>query len=243
MTKRQGITMNLYLFVLALAILSPLGYIYSETGRQFYTLLPYFSAPSIQVSNLSSMLEVAVGINLAVSVWDAFSDSISKSLDDWVQKRNPIKNPTFLEALKEVAKSHEDQTGTPVNTELFMDKYERSINQHMDAFRKAISVSTKKLKNMALISSLASFFMLVGIAKSTNLDIPPIIFWAVVFAISAPLLTHLIVASFHYIDYSTKIQCLDEKNGAAHFNAITRETFKAYERLEKEASRSASKIT
>lgn len=222
-------------------IVTPVLYLHSEFIRSSFA--PFTGQGSgAQVSHMASLVEVSIGVNLALSVWTAFSDSITEAFRNLVKDLDPTDNPTFLEAIKEVAESQGEQTGTPLITEKFIEKYQIYVKRHIAEFDRAVATSTKQMKILAVISAFSSFLLLIGIAKNPELSIPGIIFWVISFSVAIPILLHVSVIYFFYIAYSMRIQCLDEKNGAAHYNAIVKATLAVYKRLQKEARQAVAKI-
>jgi hypothetical protein len=112
------------LLIVGIPILMPAIYLQAASAHGWLTYIAYidhslvedtFPIPPISGHRLATIMEISIGINLALSVVDEFAAYIAKNFKSVVSGLSPEESPTLMESLAEAAQKIGDELGTPLN--------------------------------------------------------------------------------------------------------------------------------
>lgn len=122
------------IFILSLPIAAPILYILSQNISHWIDVsLLHFNLydPKIKLSNMTSLLEVGIGFNLALSFLTSFSEFIGRIFERKVNEYDPDLSPTFLESMMEAAAKSGQEIGTELQIAPLQEKYIQHVRQQV----------------------------------------------------------------------------------------------------------------
>ena len=162
---------------------------------------------SISMQNISSILEVALGLNIALSFLSSFSTLITNSFHKSVEQYNSNSNPTFLEAMNEVAEETGNEFGGgPINVALVKSKFDAHIQAQIADFKDDALNSESLMKLLGSGNAIACFIALIAGAIAPTVTLPLIVFIVLIFSVSSPILIHLLTLIIQYSLYKYAIE-------------------------------------
>lgn len=219
--------------VLFLPTLISVGYVHSDYGRLAITAclvaLNFSAANTVGIANMTSLLEVAIGVNLALSFLASFSQFIGKVFERAVHEFDPKENPTFLEAMKESAVSNGKELGSELNVLPLQSKYIDHVQQQIADFNKDAMEGARLMKMLGVYTALGGVVLLMGAAMYATLTFPHAIFWLIIVALVLPIATHILILLYQYAQYSLSIRAFGNVNGnGAVYKAFIQDSHKIY---------------
>jgi hypothetical protein len=162
---------------------------------------------TVSVQNISSILEVALGLNVALSFLTSFSTLITNSFHKSVEQYNSNSNPTFLEAMNEVAEETGNEFGGgPINVGLVKSKFDAHIQAQIADFKDDALNSELLMKLLGSGNAIACFIALIAGAIAPAVTLPLAVFFVLVFSVLSPILIHLLTLAIQYLLYKYAIE-------------------------------------
>lgn len=146
----------------------------------------------IKAANLTSILEISIGVNLALSVVEAFASFIKKNFMSDVAKLNPEHNPTLMEAMAEAAAKAGKELGTALDVKALQTKFTSHLLSRRAGFETHSEGWANWVKKLGFSTALVSFWILVRISCDMDPSIPSRVAHLVWFGAAFPILIHII---------------------------------------------------
>lgn len=213
-------------------VLIPTAYVYSKSIAACIDWLLEFvgftTTSVVTSSNLTSLLEVAIGVNLALSILTSFSQFIGKVFAKTVNDLDPDQNPTFLEAMVEAAARNGQELGAPLSVPPLQSKYIQDVKQQIANFNDDTTQSERAMKLLGILTALCGFVLLVGVAKNSNVLLPISIFWILVLGLVLPVVSHILFLGYQYGIYLFNVKALKKNGNSGVYQAYIKDVHKIY---------------
>jgi hypothetical protein len=221
------------LFCASLFAIVPALYLEFEWIRPSIQNLFFFSTGKLKASNLLSLVEVAIGVNLALSVIDAFSNYMQSLFSKRINELDPNKNPTFAEAIRDVVNDVKDAFNGPESTEDPTEKLQSRFAKHITEQRKLFESNAADfmiwIKALGFVTSGMLFWVLINICLDADFELLRAIAHCLWLASVMPILIHLSGLTFMYAKYDREVQRFEVNgNREGFFQHFVKQTMKKY---------------
>jgi hypothetical protein len=231
---------------LCLPIAIPVLYILFEIARNpiddGLSLINLYSTQKVNASDMTSLFEVSIGFNLALSFLTSFSEFIGAHFEGKVNDFDPDKSPTFLESMMEAAAKSGEEMGTELQVAPLQEKYMQHVRQQVADFRKDCMNSAWLMKVLGVFTSVGSFVLLVGTAKSSDTELPLSLFWLTIFALLLPIFTHFVTVACQYLQYWVNVADVNVFNRQNGNGAVYKAFIKEVRKIHKEKRRTNAAV-
>lgn len=184
---------------------------------------------TILLSNMTSLIEVSVGLNLALSILTSFSKAIGTSFTRAVKEYDPEKNPTFLEAMKEAADANGKELGAELNQNHLQNKYISEVEQQIADFEADIRLSESKMKSLGIFAALAAFLLLSTSATHPGFAYPNSLFYIATAGSILPICVHVLTLLVQIHSYNIKVKATGlQRTGMSAYEAYIRDVHQIY---------------
>ena len=221
------------LFCASLFAIVPALYLEFEWMRPWIQNLFFLSFVKLKASNLLSLVEVAIGVNLALSVIDAFSNYMQSLFSKRVNELDPNKNPTFAEAIREVVSEVRATFNAPESTddptEKLQIRFARHITEQRTLFESNAALFMIWIKALGFVTSGMLFWVLINICLDADFELLRSMAHCLWLASVMPILIHLSGLTFMYLKYDHEVQSFEVNgSGEVFFQHFVKQTMKKY---------------
>lgn len=229
----------LHLLILFLPALIFVGYLVFPTLRSLIDILVSYvdwRIGQVVVSqNITSILEVAFGLNIALSFLGSFSALITNLFHKSVEEFESSNNPSFLEAMNEAADEAGSALGAKaIDVALVKGKFEAHIQAQIADFKSDASNSESLMRLLGNVNAFACFVALVAVAIVPTQELPLLVFCDLIFSVSLPILMHLGTLAVQYCQYKYAIEN-GLRNGNPALQGFITSVFVLYKNKKKQA--------
>lgn len=233
------------IIVLVAFLFLPISYVHIEWFRRLLNVILGWMGQGtdgvVQLSDMTSLIEVSVGLNLALSILTSFSNAIRTYFTKITKEYDPELNATFLEAMKEAAESNGKELGASLDHEVLQKKYIGEVKRQIADFEADISNSEERMKALGIFAALSSFVLLGTTAVYPDFRYPMALFYITAVGAVLPILVHVVTLSLQLSNYNTEVKANDlTMSSTSSYKAYIRDVHKIYSQKKKLLDRKIS---
>lgn len=144
-----------------------------------------------KLSGLNSIFEIAIGVNLALSLIDGITSRFTQQQTNYVEQFN-AKNPTFSDSAQAVLSNQEFLGAIQVKNDDFLASFQKHLLKELEEFRKACVALTSLIKTVGGILAGLFFVAISTVSLFPEREIPWLMAAMLSGAAAIPLLAHIL---------------------------------------------------
>jgi hypothetical protein len=186
------------------------------------------TAKTVKITSLNSILEVAIGVNLALSVIEQFANYMMSHFHNAVATLGE-KNPTFAEAMKEAAAKAAADLGARLDQSHLQEKFSNHIESQKAQFNSDSKDFMRWVKALGFVTAFVFFWMLLNAGLADSAEIPRTFAHFVWIAAILPISMYLIGLLFLYFGYKNEVHNFNVAGQSQnYYKAFIQDTMEIY---------------